>query len=301
MSADKYTSIATNGSKFPIFIQLILIIFLVMLGSLFVTLIIYGLGEVYGLEYLSIVENLSENSPVKEKNFIRLGLCLSHIFTFILPALIFLWLVYKKRAFQEVQLSVSPLLKNILLGILFLIASFPVAQFLYSLNQQISLPQWALEQEAMANDLIKYLLNVDTTSGLFFNILTIAFLPAIGEELVFRGIIQNNIEKFLQNPHVAVWVSALIFSAIHMQFQGFLPRVFLGAVLGYLLVWTRNLWIPIIAHFVNNAGQILMQHLFHQEQLGVDLEKMERVPIWLAAICFLIMVWLGAKIGRKSN
>ena len=91
--------------------------------------------------------------------------------------------------------------------------------------------------------------------------LSIAIIPAVCEELVFRGVMLPLFAKMTRNIHVAIWTTAFLFSLIHVQFYGFLPRMFMGALLGYLVIWSGSLWSSILAHFVNNASAFLMfQH-----------------------------------------
>jgi len=128
-------------------------------------------------------------------------------------------------------------------------------------------------------------LKVDYSYELLLNLVVIALLPALGEELIFRGIIQQKLAASWQQPQLAIWATAIIFSSIHLQFQGFFPRVLLGAALGYLFMWTRNLWIPIFAHFVFNASQILVQYFFYQqEETTWSLEDMEQVSLALKKV-----------------
>ena len=112
---------------------------------------------------------------------------------------------------------------------------------------------------------------------------------------------QQNIEKGTKNSHIAIWLTALIFSFIHFQFQGFFPRLFLGAGLGYLFVWTRNLWIPIIAHLAYNGGQILLQYGHQRGVLGIDLNAVETVPIWLVGVSLVGTIGLGYFLYRNSS
>ncbi len=112
---------------------------------------------------------------------------------------------------------------------------------------------WARARETQAEELTKFFTTFHSTGDFVFGVFVIALLPAIGEELVFRGMLQPELFRYSGNHHVAIWVSAIIFSAFHMQFFGFVPRVLLGALFGYLYVWSGNLLIPMIAHFVNNG------------------------------------------------
>jgi membrane protease YdiL (CAAX protease family) len=88
---------------------------------------------------------------------------------------------------------------------------------------------------------------------MWLNIMIIAVLPAISEELIFRGVFQKIFQNIFRSGHLAVWFTSFLFSAIHLQFYGFLPRFILGLIFGYLFLWSRNLWFPVIAHFINNA------------------------------------------------
>lgn len=284
-----------------IFTRLVLILFLAMVGSVVAGVLVQGLGQMMGMDYMEVVRNLKENAPNKEKNFVKTALCFSHICTFILPSIIFFYIVYKKEWGQSMKLAHWPKLLTSLQAGLLLLVAFPIVQFIFTLNRQLPLPQWAVDQENLINQTIENLLIVDTPSALFFNLFTIALLPAIGEELLFRGIVQQNLEKGIKNPHLAIWATALIFSFIHFQFQGFLPRVLLGGLLGYLFVWTRNLWIPIIAHFIYNAGQVLLQYFHQQGLLGFDLNEVEVVPRWLVGISLIGTGVLGYFLYTNRN
>jgi membrane protease YdiL (CAAX protease family) len=118
----------------------------------------------------------------------------------------------------------------------------------------------------------------------------IAGLAALGEELFFRGVLQSLFERYTGNHHVAIWVSAGIFSFIHFQFFGFFPRLFLGAFFGYLYVWNRNIWIPIVAHLFNNGWTLTMQYLYQQKQIAVDPEKLGEITPWWSVVISLVLV-----------
>lgn len=151
--------------------------------------------------------------------------------------------------------------------------------------------RWAKETEENLEVVVK-MLTADLTPGLFaVGLLVIAFIPAIGEELVFRGMIQTEFRRLLGNPHAAVWVSAVFFSAVHLQFMGFVPRVLLGAFLGYIYLWSNNLLIPIMGHFLNNGLQLLGIYLYQQGVIDFDMEDTSSAP-WPVVIVSLMA--LGA-------
>lgn len=148
--------------------------------------------------------------------------------------------------------------------------------------------EWAYAKEEALRELTEQLTRFESVGSLLVGMLVIAVLPAVGEELVFRGIIQRRLYTLVRNPHAAIWIAAVAFSAIHIQFFGFFPRLLLGALFGYLYHWSGNLWYPIFAHFVNNGFTLLMLYLHQQGNVDVDIESIETVPWSLA---------LGALIG----
>jgi membrane protease YdiL (CAAX protease family) len=101
----------------------------------------------------------------------------------------------------------------------------------------------------------------------------IAVLPAVGEELLFRGVIQKLFSKITRSHHWGIWISAILFSALHLQFYGFIPRLLLGAMFGYLLVWSGSLWLPILAHFINNAAAVTALFMIDHGYLNPSIEE----------------------------
>ena len=113
--------------------------------------------------------------------------------------------------------------------------------------------QWMRAKEDYADHMLEVIMTPETFSGMWLNLLIIAVLPAIGEELIFRGVFQKTLRDLFRSGHLSVWITSVLFSAIHFQFYGFLPRLILGLVFGYIFLWSRNIWLPVIAHFINNA------------------------------------------------
>jgi membrane protease YdiL (CAAX protease family) len=153
-------------------------------------------------------------------------------------------------------------------------------------NASLSLPEslasferWARTFEDRAQEITTFLTKFDSNGEFLVALIVIAVLPAIGEEFVFRGLIQNHLQVITKNVHLAVWISAILFSFFHMQFFGFVPRVFLGALFGYLYVWSGNLAYPIIAHFVNNGFTLLMMYLYNKGAVNFDIEATGSVSI----------------------
>ena len=201
-------------------------------------------------------------------------------------------------------------------AVMLMLVALPAINLLGYLNQQMTLPtflepleQWMKTSEENAKVLTEQFLNVTTFSGLIINLLLMALLPAVAEELTFRGVLMNLFEvkgerlKVKGNrTHLAIWCSAILFSAIHLQFYGFVPRMLMGALFGYMLVWTGSLWIPILMHFVNNAMAVLLY--FMANKAGWDMDKVDAIgtndTLWLGVVSMIITIG-GIYAFRRST
>lgn len=290
----------------PIFSETspLLVVFLLVLcvltGSLLGAAALYGLGYLQGISVQEALGQINESSPLGLRNFIRTSTLINHLTTFILPAIFFAWFFYRRHWLAFLRLNRTIKLINVILGILFIASSFPLAQWLFQVNKAIPLPDWATTMENSAGGLITGLLRMDTPGELLFNLLIIALIPAIGEELLFRGVIQQKLAYFTRRPELAVWLAAILFSAFHLQFMGFLPRLLLGAVLGYLLFWTGNMWIPILAHFMNNAVQILVAYFLPDQLSNMNVENPQPIPFTIAVISTIFVLAIGYTIRRYN-
>ncbi|MFD2722089.1 CPBP family intramembrane glutamic endopeptidase [Hymenobacter monticola] len=150
---------------------------------------------------------------------------------------------------------------------------------------------WARASEDRAAVLTKFLTRFNTGTRFLVGVVVVALVPAVAEELVFRGVVQKNLVRWF-SPHVGVWVAAAIFSAIHLQFFGFVPRFVLGLVLGYLYLWSGNILVSMAAHFTQNAFQLLLLYLTQQGALGwgFDADSNEALPWWLVLPSGLLTV-----------
>ncbi len=252
------------------------------------------MARLAGINFQEAYRQLSGASPVGSRNFVRAVLLVNHLFSFILPAALTAWIFYRKNAPSELYLRKTPDLRSVLLAAALLIVSIPCVEYLYALNMKIHLPGWMNNMEEQSDQLIKGILTTDRPYEFIFNLFLIAIIPAIGEEMVFRGTIQKQLSRIIPNPHVAIWTSAAIFSAVHFQFQGFFARMFLGALLGYLLYWTKNLWVPMAAHFLNNGLQVA--GLYFSGLKASDLDKLQKdsdVNILMALASLVMVVGIG--------
>lgn len=190
---------------------------------------------------------------------------------FFFPVLMYAFMVAGNTG-TYLSLKVRPSALNLTLTALVMVASMPLVNFIVALNLEMDLPDslraletWMREKEDSAGNITEIFLEMNSTASFLVNILVIAMVPALGEELLFRSFIQKRIETRTDNPHLGIWVAAFLFSAIHMQFYGFLPRFLLGGMFGYLLAWSGSIWLPFTAHFVNNAGAVCLRYFFGRE------------------------------------
>jgi membrane protease YdiL (CAAX protease family) len=243
---------------------------------------------------------LAADAPPVERWQVRLLLGISHIFTFLIAGWAVLRFFYppNRNVWKYIKADKVPDVRLLLTGIFLILLAIPLVLFTYNLNQALPLPESLRMLEEQANESIKGLLQMDNGLELFANLFLIALLPALGEELVFRGVVQQQLMRRM-GPWVAIVLGAAIFSFIHFQFEGFLPRMLLGVLLGWLYWRSGNIWVPIGAHFVNNAFQVVGQFLYSRELSTVDLEQDIEVPWLVAAISASIVVGIIFWSERK--
>ena|SRR5687768_14356607 len=264
-----------------------------IIGGLIATAAVSGIFLLAsGISYQEIAEMSVTGMDKLSAGMTRALLTIQHVCVFIIPCLVFGLIVYKSSIWKGLDMHRFPSLGLAGLGIVFLLCAYPIVNLSFLLNEAIPLPAWTRDFENQAEDTLKAVLEMNTPLIFLINLLVIAILPGIGEELLFRGLIQKHIAGWLNSPIAGIWISAFIFSSIHMQFEGFFPRLALGAILGYLYYWTKNLWVPIIAHAFNNGIQVALIY-----SMGMDLEAFEEkgsdqlewwmIPLSIGAMYFI--------------
>lgn len=246
-------------------------------------------------------------APTDENvGFLKFYQIINHVGMFTVPSLVYIFFFMQRR--DVVELGIGRLnIFSLIVSVLVLVASMPLTNWLIELNLKMQLPSFlsGLEEqmrmmEDSASDLTDLFFKDKSIGGLVLNIFMIALIPAIGEELVFRGILFGIFKKWIKNIHVTVFVTALLFSAMHLQFYGFLPRMFLGIMFGYLFVITRSLWIPIIAHFINNGSAVFIEWLYSRDASDTSMEAFGKaesnwsvvVSILMLAVLFVLLLRL---------
>ncbi|WP_296699332.1 CPBP family intramembrane glutamic endopeptidase [Algoriphagus sp.] len=169
--------------------------------------------------------------------------------------------------------------------------------FLVYFNSNLVLPDsmseieaWMKATEDQLMELTKFLTDFQTIPELLTGVLVIGIFAGIGEEIFFRGLIQAKMHRYLNSSHWGIWLTAIIFSAIHLQFYGFLPRVFLGAIFGYLYLFTGSLIYPILAHIFNNSFTVILVYMANQGMIDFDLESTDDVSYSAALLGLLVLI-----------
>lgn len=194
------------------------------------------------------------------------------------------------------------------LTILIMAASVPAISQLIELNEAMTLPgwmagmeEWMQQAEDQAQQLTEAFLEINTLGGFLFNLLMIAVLPAIGEELLFRGLFQRLFHDWLGNIHVAIILAAFLFGVMHLQFYGLLPRTVLGILFGYLFYWSGSLWVPVFAHFINNAVAVAVSYFERKGLISTSLQDFgttdNLVVILSSLLLTLLFLYLFRHVG----
>lgn len=275
---------------FAIFVM-VASVFLFMVAGMLLALPFYGAGSL-----MTAMSEAKLNSP-EGINFLKYLQVIQSIGLFVAPPFVISRL-YDGNISEYLKINRSTRIQSYLLASLCLLAVVPSINFLGEINSKMSLPEslsglenWMKNMEEGAKLMVEKFMMVEGFSGLMFNIFMIAILPALGEELMFRGVFQRIFSKWTRNHHWGIWITAFLFSAMHMQFYGFLPRMLLGAMFGYLLVWTGTMWVPIVAHFVNNLMGVLGYFLIGKGVITNDVEEWGTVPEQIPwVICSILAV-----------
>jgi membrane protease YdiL (CAAX protease family) len=267
----------------------------------FLLLFIVGEGTIFSSLALLIVKLFEIETNTR--CYLYVVQTISSFGVFFLPALLFSYCVTNKWFLYSESDKVFPLplVNYVLILSIFIL---PIIACLGYLNEQIAFPEfmhqieiWMREMEEANAVLMKTFTENSTFSVLFMNIVIMALFPALFEEFLFRGALQPFFTKWFANKHVAIILTAFIFSAIHFQFYGFIPRFLLGIYLGYLFVWGRSLWLPILAHFLHNALSIIGGYFAQRRNMDLDAIEPSQMqalyPVALfCAVCVGLLIYL---------
>ncbi|MFC1733597.1 lysostaphin resistance A-like protein [candidate division KSB1 bacterium] len=292
---------------FTLFIIVVSFLLLALIGALLAI-------PLFGVNFFTNPDLLDVGLYPESIQVVKYFQIIQSLGIFILPPLTAA-LLFSTQPFHYLKINQQPLLYSFIVSGIIIIASMPLIEYMIQVNEKLILPeflssmeQWMKKSEEGRKEITLAFLNVDSVIGFAVNIFMFGILAAVGEELLFRGIIQRLLSDWLKNNHWAIIVAAFLFSALHMQFYGFLPRFILGVFLGYLFLWTRSLWIPIFAHFINNASAVTVYYLANIGILKIDPEDFGSVDskfLFFASVMLvfglLVTIYLKEKTRRTNT
>lgn len=260
---------------------------------------------------LTVLQKISSGEAGRYVDVLQMLQIIQSACLFVLPPFVYAYLVSGNIS-DSLCIKVKPNIAGILLSIAVLFFSVPLINYAGKLNSQIHLPDfmkeidaWMQEKENFANEVSSAFMN-RPASKLPINLLMIAVIPALGEELLFRAVVQQLVIRLVRNMHGGIWITSVLFGALHLQFFTFLPRIILGSLFGYLLEYSRSLWYPILVHFLNNTMAILFAYFGNFFSGMQQLEKMgtekPELPIVLLSILLTLMtLWIFRKSTLQSR
>lgn len=284
----------------PPLVQLIVSFLIVIIAG---TLLFYLFAFAGSLIFGTAIENMlllpASNADIRENLILKYVQLSQQIALFLIPSMIIIYLIRKENE-AFLGMDKFPKIFTILLVIVLSFLIIPVTSYTGLLNSKMNLPEWlsGIEdwmrtKENEASDLTEILITSSGFVTLTVNIIILAIIPAFGEEMLFRGILQQLLCRIFRSGHLGIWMTAIIFSTIHFQFFGFIPRLILGLSFGYLFYWNRNLWIPVIGHFMNNAVPVIMSYYVGWKEPGEKTQNLKDhgMMIPFIQIMFIILIF----------
>lgn len=234
----------------------------------------------------------------------RIVAILQDIFMMILPALLTSLMITRLPAeFLTLTARVSP--KLVFLAAAVLIVSAPAMNRIIEWNSTLPLPDgidaWLKAMEDTASATVSVLQGGHTVMDLVMSVLIIGIAAGFSEELFFRATFQRLLVTGRVNPHMAIWIVAVVFSALHLQFFGFVPRMLLGAFFGYLLLWSGSVWLPIIIHILNNTIYVVADYFTDGDADTSPIQTLGTGDTWPVALTSLVLTVLLIHIFIKTS
>jgi len=288
------------------YLQLLMLVGYALLGAIVFTIIaMIIIMAMYGMKAVTDPYVLSGAEP-RYLPALQILLIATSLGLFLCPAIL-LPLTEGKMPGKFYKFK-KPDLKILGLVLVAMLVSMPFMEWVMMTNQKLVLPDflkglehWIRRKEDETMQITLLLLKMAGTKELIINLFMIAFVPAVSEELMFRGGVQRTLGRIFKNQHAAIWLSAAVFSAIHVQFYGFLPRMLLGAGFGYIYLWSGSLWYSMLGHFINNAYAVCVA--FYMQKHNMDISKMDSVPqfAWYGYLISFALTILVFQIFKKQT
>lgn len=285
---------SSSSIKFVISIVVIIIsaIVLTFLGTLLFAIFI---DSSIFTNYANFMSDYSNPSTI---SFLKITQIFQSIGLFVVPPILLAFL-FSKKIFNYLGFKKNVNFSSLILSGAVMIVALPFINLTAEINQALTLPdslswldQMMRDAESNAENITKLFLGTNSISSFLINLFMMAIIPAIGEELTFRGLLQKSLSKKM-NIHIAIFLSAFTFSFIHFQFFGFLPRFLMGVFFGYIFYWSGNLWLTIFAHFINNGSAVLLSFIYGVDGIATDTGTFSNSDNYLFYIVSSIILTAG--------
>jgi uncharacterized protein len=296
------------------FISLVYLVLLAVAGAVIFSVIGVGLSIlIFG--FPGDAGGLMTGDASLPLDHLKIIQIFSSIGMFLLPP-VFLARIESHSVARYLKLSKKTPAYLLGMTVLIMISIMPLLDLTVQINQAMKLPgflagveEWMRQKEKELEVLTRQFLVMNSWGDLALNLFMIAALPALGEELMFRGGLQRIFTRWFDSYHTGIWIAAIIFSAIHVQFYGFIPRMLLGALFGYLLVWSNTMWVPVLGHFLNNGLTVVAAFVYQRR--GQSLDELTQpgegsFPLYFSS--FVVLLFLlymfyryGFKVRRENE
>ena len=281
----------------PPVIQLFASVLVVILaGTLLFYLFVFSGSLIFGTDMSEMLSIPSANASLREMSILKFIQVSQQITLFLIPAFV-ISILLRKRKESFLRIKKLPGTIPVFMVIILALLIIPVTSYIGILNSKMDLPawlsgveEWIRTKEDNATAMMGLLIKSPGIGVLIINIFILAVIPSIAEEMLFRGVLQQILCRVFRSGHAGIWITAIIFSTIHFQFFGFLPRLMLGLTFGYLYFWSGNLWLPVIAHFINNAIPVVISYFVDWEELGAKASGLVEKQILLPLVPALLSV-----------
>jgi membrane protease YdiL (CAAX protease family) len=272
-----------------------------------------GMGimiPLYGLKILGHLGAFDTGYPGVINAIWILQITSTTIPLFVAPVIFARFVVNEPEAYLHTRIRIPVVLFVLVFVIMFF--SAPVMELLVNINQKMVFPHWLQgvynwmrRSEDQAIKETQLLLQMKTIWSMLFDLLVIGLLTAIAEEFLFRGTIQTIFSRWTNSVHWGIWITAIIFSAFHLEFFGFLPRMMLGVIFGYFVAWSGSIWPAVWAHFINNGSAVIMTYLFQNKIIHLNPDDQHvfnyaGYAFSLIITAFLFMVYRNIAQSKKA-
>lgn len=293
--------IASQSTGFKLILGILLSI--ILAGGLFLIGMAAG-SLIFGLD-ITELQHAAGNGT--RADVLRYLLVVQAVSLFIAPSACIAFML-RNTGQPFIRTSKIPSYSIYLIASAAILASMPFVNLMAELNRMLidglmGTDNWMAVSEANAKHITESLLLNSEWRSLFLNIGAMAVVPAIAEELFFRGTLQGLIERGTKNAHVAVIMTAVLFSAMHIQFYGFIPRAVMGIFMGYLYIWYRSLWLPILVHFVNNAAAVILYFMIQRHYVPQWIENVgsDTSTIGLSFVSFSVVMYALVTLAKRAG